>query len=406
MTRLYYGWRILLVVSFTETISWGVLYYAFTVFLKPMQAELGWSTTALTGAFSLALFCSAAAALPLGRLLDRHGTRMIMTAGSSGAFLLMLAWAGSYNLALFYLVWVGIGITMAAVLYEPVFALVATWFRRLRARALTVLTFIAGFASVIFVPLAQWLIQLQGWRMALVTLALLLGGLSVPLHALVLRRRPQDLGLLPDGVVIPSTSPITALSEERSITMKGALRGPAFWKITISFALIMLAASAITVHLVPYLIDRGYSASFAASSVGLIGLMALPGRLIFTLLGERFSRRLVTTLLFLLQTLALPILLLSSSVVGVFCFVALFGVGFGAITPARAALIADSYGSASYASISSILGLFVTGARALAPVGAGWMHDILGTYPPVLWMLTGISLLAAVVIFLARRETA
>lgn len=158
---MYYGWVMLLAVSLTEMTSWGVLYYTFTVFLKPMQAALGWSTAALTGAFSLALLCSGGAALLVGGLVDRYGTRWLMASGSCAASLLVFAWAMVDNLALFYLIWVGIGIAMAAVLYDPAFALVATWFRTLRARALTILTFIAGFASVIFVPLAQWLVQIK-----------------------------------------------------------------------------------------------------------------------------------------------------------------------------------------------------------------------------------------------------
>ncbi|HEY7358783.1 MAG TPA: MFS transporter, partial [Ktedonobacterales bacterium] len=192
---VYYGWVMLGAVSVTEMTSWGVLYYAFTVFVKPMQAALGWSTTALTGAFSLALLCSAVVALPVARWIDRHGTRWLMTAGSCAAALLVLAWAVVANLALFYLIWVGIGVVMAAVLYDPAFALVAVWFRRQRSRAITILTFIAGFASVIFVPLAAWLVQAQGWRGALVTLAALLALLTIPAHALVLRQRPEDLGL-------------------------------------------------------------------------------------------------------------------------------------------------------------------------------------------------------------------
>src|SRR6266699_1133944 len=138
----YYGWVMLITVSFTEMASWGVLYYAFTVFLRPMQASLGWSTTELTGAFSLALLCSGGAALPIGYWLDRHGTRWLMTIGSGGASLLVLAWAAVENLTQFYLIWIGIGITMATVLYDPAFAMVATWFRQQRARALTILTFI------------------------------------------------------------------------------------------------------------------------------------------------------------------------------------------------------------------------------------------------------------------------
>jgi MFS family permease len=395
----------LLAVSFTEMISWGVLYYAFTVFVKPMQASLGWSTAELTGAFSLALLCSAAAALPVGSLLDRYGTRWLMTGGSCAAALLMLAWAMVKNLTLFYLIWAALGVTMATVLYDPAFALVATWFRRKRARALTVLTFIAGFASVIFVPLAAWLVQVQGWRLAIVSLALILALGTIPLHALVLRRRPEDRGLAPDGDPAPrSTAPVDMasvdLAREQSVSAQAALRGSAFWGMAAGFALTTLAAGALTVHLVPYLIDRGYPASFAASMVGLIGIMSLPGRLVFTMLGERFSRRLVTALLFVLQALSLPILLLLPGVPGVFGFVALFGASFGAITPARAALVADHYGSKHYAKINSMLGLFITGARAIAPVGAGIFYDLLGSYSLIFWALAGLSALAAAAILL------
>lgn len=391
---LYYGWVMLSTVAFTEMISWGVLYYAFTVFLKPMQMSLGWSTTALTGAFSLALLCSGIAALFIGRWLDRYGTRLLMTVGSCAASLLLLAWAGVQNLGIFYLIWVGIGIAMAATLYDPAFALVTTWFQFRRARALTILTFVAGFASVIFVPLTQWLVGWLGWRAALITLALLLTLCTVPLHALVLRRRPEDLGLLPDGGAGPAVTTQSGISDNQNSSLKEALKGKAFWWIALAFAFNALAAGVITVHLVPYLLDRGYPASFAASMVGLIGLMALPGRLIFTILGERVSRRLVTALLFSFQACALLMLLLVPGIVGVCCFVVLFGIGFGAITPARAALLADRYGSAHYAQISSVLGLFIAGARAIAPVGAGSIYDLLGAYTPIFWVLLAVSLLS------------
>ncbi len=399
---VYYGWPMLCAVSFTEMTSWGILYYAFTDFLRPMQAELGWSTAELTGAFSLALLCSAAAAIPIGRWVDRHGTRLLMTLGSCAAALLVLAWATVSNLTIFYLIWIGIGIAMAAVLYDPAFALVATWFRQHRARALTVLTFIAGFASVIFVPLAQWLIERYGWRNALLILALLLALVTIPLHALMLRRRPQDLGLVPDGMAASTSTKHEAVTHEQSVPLQEALRGGAFWWLTVAFALNVLAASTVSVHLVPYLIDRGNGASFAASIVGLVGILALPGRLVFTLLGERIPRRLVTALLFLLQALSMPALLLLPGKVGIFCFVGLFGVSFGAITPARAALVADQYGPAHYAKINSMVGLFNTSARGLAPVAAGIMYDLLGNYPPIFWGLAALSLLATGAILLIK----
>ena len=122
-----------------------------------------------------------------------------------------------------------------------------------------------------------------------------------------------------------------------------------------------------TVHLIPFLIARGYGAGFAATAAGLVGIMALPGRLIFTPLGGIWPRRYVTAAIFVLQAIALVVLLTVRSEVGVFAFVALFGAGFGAITPARASLVAELYGARHYGSIAGILAFFVTGARGAGP---------------------------------------
>ena len=184
----YYGWVLVVALGVTETISWGVLYYAFSVFLAPMEADLGWSRGETTGAFSLALVLSGVASIPVGRWLDRHGPRLLMTVGSCIGTLLVLAWAAADNLLVFYVIWAAIGLVMATVLYEPAFAVMAVWFDRKRARALTAMTLIAGFSSTVFLPLAGWLAQVQGWRAALLSLALILAVGTIPAHALLLRR--------------------------------------------------------------------------------------------------------------------------------------------------------------------------------------------------------------------------
>ena len=148
-------------------------------------------------------------------------------------------------------------------------------------------------------------------------------------------------------------------------SMHTVLRNAAFWWLSVAFFLSQLATAAIAVHLVPYLIDHGYEPGFAAVTAGLIGVMALPGRLIFTPLGDRLSRSHVTACLFLVQTVALLVLLLSQNIAGIYTFVILFGMGFGAMTPARAALVADLYGAVHYGEINGVLTLFVTGSRAL-----------------------------------------
>jgi MFS family permease len=400
----FYGWIMLPAVALAQVTSWGILYYGFTVFLAPMGSEMGWSPAALSGAFSLALALSGLAAVPVGRWLDRHGPRLLMTCGSLTAALLLVAWSRVTSLAAFYLIFVGIGICLAAVLYEPAFWLVATWFRRQRGRALTLLTFIGGFASVIYVPLIAWLVRARGWREALLVLAALLAVGTIPIHALLLRAHPADLGLVPDGTTGATATRTSVAVAERSMTVGEALHGPAFWFLAVAFFLATLATGAIFVHLIPYLVGQGYDPAFAAWSVGLIGIMGLPGRLIFTPLGGYLPRRWVTAGIFALQTVALVVLLTVHSRMGVVAFVVLFGAGFGAITPARAALIADFYGPAHYGRISSVLALFLTGSRALAPIGAGLLYALGGSYDPAFWALTVGSALATIAVVFADQR--
>ncbi|MBA3554684.1 MAG: MFS transporter [Gemmatimonadales bacterium] len=257
----YYGWALVGVLGLTATVSYGVLSYAFAVFIAPMMQELGWSQATVTGAFSLGSLVAGFAAIPLGRLVDRHGARGVMTAGAMLATVLLIAWSRVDSVAEFYAIWALMGLATAAVLYEPAFAVIATWFRVRRSRALTVLTFIGGLASVIFVPLATWLVAAHGWREALVWLAAIYAPLTILPHAVVLRRQPADLGLLPDGSGVTLGEP--EVVEERSVVTAEALRSRPFRWLAIAFALSSLTTTAVSVHLVPLLLEQNHSPAFA-----------------------------------------------------------------------------------------------------------------------------------------------
>ena len=371
---------------------------------------MGWSRTALTGAYSVGLLVSALAAPLAGRWLDRHGPRGLMSLGSAVGAVLLLVWASVEDLWVFYLVWAGIGLAMAATLYEPAFAVLAKWFERRRAQALLLVTLAGGLASTIFLPLSAWLVGEQGWRGALFVLAAILALLTIVPHALILRRRPADLGLLPDGVE-PVNSPqeetaqaAQVPSEElKSVSLGAALRGSAFWLLAAAFFLGTLSQAAVYVHLIPYLAERGYGLGSAATLTGLIGASQVLGRVVVTVLEGRLPRDAVTAGVFALQAVALIVLIQSRSAVGVLSFVLPFGAASGAVTLARATAVAEFYGPDHYGSIGGVVGMFVTGARTLAPVGAGAMSAALGGYSPVLWTLTLGSALAAVSMFLAHR---
>jgi MFS family permease len=398
-----YGWTIVAVLAVTETVSWGVLYYAFAVFLTPMQRDLGWSRFALTGAFSVALATSALAAFPVGRWLDRHSPRPLMTLGSLSGALLVLAWSQVHELLLFYLVWIGLGLVMACVLYEAAFTVVTKWFRERRRQALTAVTLFGGWASFVFSPLSNWLIDAQGWRQALITLAIILGVATVPLHALFLRpaparEEPEAPALVPGGPPTPLTEPAVAAG--------AAVGSSAFWYLTAAFVLSSFAISAVAVHLIPYLLEGGRSAGFAAFAAGLMGLMQVPGRVVFAGAARLLPRRYEAPAVFLLQGAGLAVLAATTAAPGVIAAVSVFGMGNGMATLVRATALADAYGSAFYGGIAGVAAACAIGARAVAPVVAAGAYVAFRGYEPLFWLLVAGSFAAAAAARQANRRLA
>lgn len=399
-TKRYYGWTIVTTLAITETISWGIIYYAFSVFLKPMEAETGWSRGELTGAYSIGLLAMGFMAFPVGTWVDKHGARFLMTIGSILASLLMVAWSRVTDLTTFYILWLALGVCASLVLYDTAFAVVAKWFVAKRTNALAIITFAAGLASTIFVPLSDFLLNLVGWRDAVLILGIILAVTTILPHALLLRRNPDDLGYLPDGGIRLATTEIPVQSGK---TLSEAIHSRFFWILVLTFSLSYLSASAIRVHFIPILTDGGINASHAAVASGTIGIMQVVGRLFFAPLEKRSSSYVMMGGVFAMQFISLLILGMSGiSVWLLIPFIVLFGMAFGANTLARPSIMADSFGSAHYGRISSIMIIFLTIAGTIAPVGAGWLYDQFGNYDLVLVLAIGLALLAVVIILLAK----
>ncbi len=395
--RVYYGWVVVGTLCVTEVVSWGILYYGFPVFLQPMEADLGFSRVELTGAFSVGMGLAALAALPVGRWIDRHGARGLMTLGSCLAALLVFAWSHVESLWALYAVWTLMGVALAATLYEPAFATVVGWFTlRGRDHALLTVTLAGALASTIFMPLEAWLIGRLGWRPALLALAVILAGVTIPLHALLLRPAPQPASHQPGTGHAGSQVP--------GMTLELALRTPVFWILTIAFFIGGFTTNAVTVHMIPYLADRGYSPTLAAAMIGWMGAMQLPARLLFAPIAARCGHRTVTAAVFLVQAAALAQLALASHLPTLAPMVVMLGAANGMGTLARATIVAGIFGPRHYGSISGAVALGTNGARAIAPVVAALLQLALGGYERVFWLLTGSLVLAGVGVISTRQH--
>ncbi len=383
-------------LALTELVSWGVTYYAFSVLMPPMQRELGWTSAQLTGAFSLGLLIAGFSDVWVGRWLDARGPRLLMTVGSIAAVLLVLAWSQVQSLVAFYLVWVGIGLVAPAVQYAPAFWVAAKWFDARRGLALTMLTFGGGLASTVFIPLTNALMLAYGWRMALMGLAGILALLTILPHALLLRGTPPSTNNTPNTPNTPSKPKLQA-------GIHDVLAQRSFWLLTLAFALSTMAFNSMVVHLITFEVGRGQDPTFVAWAAGLTGVLQVVGRLTLAPLSDRVSRKAITVFLFGCQAASFICLLVLPMTAGLLAYVVFRGIGNGTLTPIRAALLADVYGTERYGSINGAMSLGVSLAGATAPVLVGALAGVVG-YTPVLAAFVFSSLAAGLAIAMAYRK--
>ena len=400
--RDFPGWHMVWTLSATCTVAYGVLFYAFAVFVVPMREDLGATTGQLSGALSLAIAVNGLAAIWVGKHLDRHGARWLMAGGSLLGAVSVAAWSRADGLLGLYLAFVGIGLAGAAVMYEPAFALVTRWFDRDRSTALLTVTVVAGFASTIFLPLSQALVDGIGWREALLVFALLLALCSLP-QALLLRRDPSDLGLGVDG---DPPHPVLEPPQPRTPhEVSAAWTGRPVRLLAFAVFLESLSGTVIAVHLVAYLRDSDVAAGTAAASAGAIGILSVAGRIAVTGLAQRVGLARLASVMVGGQAIGIAALLLLPRGPGVALFVLLFGAGFGVMTIAQPWLLGRYVPVRVFGSVNGRLALVSGSGRVVAPVAAGALITATG-YTPVLLTVAVCSLAAASLLVSAERAHA
>ncbi len=362
-----WSWQLLVALGVTQIVSWGSIYYAFALLLEPLQRDLGAGRSEVTGAFSAALLVSGLCATWIGRRIDRFGGRGVMTAGSVAAVLLLAALSQVRSVPMLYLAWIGLGVAMAATLYEPAFVVVAQVYRLKYRRALTVLTLFGGLASTVFWPLATWLIERFGWREAVLWLAAINLLVCVPLHFALLPRT--------SGAAAPEPQ---AKGATARLQLWGDRR---FRALTLAFLAHYVVVSAIAAHLIALLLARGMSPAAAAGIGALIGPMQVAGRVV----EFGASRWLTVGQVGRVAATAMPASLLAllwadTGLSGLILFAVLFGAGNGAMTVIRGALPVEMYGRDHYGAIAGALATPGLLARAVGPIFAALLWSALGGY--------------------------
>ena len=357
-----------------QIISWGSFYYAFPLIALPMSQELGLDKPEIYGAATFGLVIGSLANYPVGAAIDRGYGRALMAAGSVVGGLLMFGWAEITNLWSLYLLFAGIGLVQAMTLYEPAFAVVARRYGTDSRRGITALTLWGGFASTVFVPLTQFLLDHLGWRDALMALGAINLALCVGLHLAVIDPAVDARlqATAPDG-----KSP-QALAGRAAV--RWALGKPAFWALLVSFTLYYGTFSAITYHLYPLLLEHGFDTATVVAGIAIIGPAQVAGRIAIWVFARDRSVRVIGMATAVTFPIGLLLLYLPVNFVALAIFAVVYGAANGIMTIVRGIAIPEMVTRDAYGALNGFLVAPGTAARALGPVIGAFLWAAAGSY--------------------------
>lgn len=407
---IFWGWYVVLGNFVILGLSHGAR-SCFGVFIKPMFDSYGWTMTILSVGASLNLLAYAAGGILSGRLLDRIAPRWIMTVGAllMGSGLILTGLARSpLEFNVFYGILCGLGMSGIGVVVGS--SSVGKWFDRKKGLAVGVSSMGIGFGTMALTPLAGYMTKHFDWRIGF----FLLGGMIIVIgvglsQTLMGKRTPEEHGWLPDGIPIAADTgspPPEDPGNDNGLFSQPAFRTSAFWIMVFCFSIAVMAEMTAFVHQAAYAEKLGIDKIVAASSIGVVGMTSIFGRLFFGWFSDRLKDpKYAASLGFLFMALALVLLLWIKTVTGLLVYASIFGFGYGSLAPMMPSLLSDRFGRQTLGLTYGVLTFFVVGfGGSLGPLLGGWLFDRFGTYRHG-WVLNIVLVLAvsALMLFLKRK---
>ncbi|MBO6604295.1 MAG: MFS transporter [Roseicyclus sp.] len=366
---------------------WAGLFYSFPALVLHWQAEFGWSTAEIMGAFTISIAVYALGAPLFGRLIDRGAAPISMPLGAAIGAGLLVALAFADTLLAFYLIWAAIGATMGLTLYEACFAIVTRARGADARRAITAITLVGGFASTLAYPLTHWLAGIGGWRTAICAMAALVVLVAAPLARLAARKLEAQAR----AHALPTD---TAPSPPRPFV----LHVPGYWAIAGGFALAALTSGIVLSHLLPIMAAQGVSDDMAILAAAAIGPAQVAGRMVMMAVDTRISALRIAQIA--MATLALGAVMMAAAcwvAALVLAFGVLQGAGYGVVGIMRPVVTRDILGQRDFGAVSGAVSLPSLFLFALAPFLGAVLFDLAG-YGPVLLLCMAAPVAGAILL--------
>ena len=396
-SNIFYGWYIVIGCFFILFALHGVIINTFGVFVKPVSESMGWGRGAISLALGAGALAMAVGAPFVGRMLDAFGAPKTMLLGSVCCGFGMLALNRATTIWHFYIFFILIGFGLSAATSIPVSLVIANWFREKRGIAMGTAFMGTSAGGMVMNTVNTALLQKYGWRDSYLILGFAVMLVSIPIVLLLIRTRPAEMNLLPDG------RPAETIAEPlEGHTLRQAIGAFSFWFIAANMLFTTGMAQAIGVHCIPYLTDIGHSEMFAATIYGLSMLFMTLGKVTSGFCADRWGARQTFVFSAIMTATGIGILLIASPVWAAMLFAFMFGFPQGAPLTLTPLVTADCHGLRSFGSIFGLATLFSIVGAAVAPVVVGYMYDGSGSYRLAFVILIGMTLLGSYCIYMAK----
>ena len=415
-TPFFYGWVIVGLTFSTSMVTAGISGYGLSFFVVPMGEALGVTRLEFS---SITLFRLAAIPLVplLGMLVDRReGPRLVIVIGSVAAGLSLIASSFVQNMLQFYLTFgIFFGIAMMAMggqLVGP--AVLAKWFVKRRARVMAISAIGISGGGFVIAPIAGRLVEQFGWRDAWLILGIGMILIIAPAAALLMRRQPSDVGLMPDGIgqaqpradaaagdgvdAVPPGEPY-----EYPWTVREATRTRAFWVLLAAQVLSLASLMPILFHQVAYMQDKGFSLGDATLAATTLAGFAIVGKIVYGTIVEHVHVRWVLALSMIPAGLSVLLLVAGSSVESLITYAVVHGLTMGGFMPLMNVALAQYFGRQHMGAIRGAFTPLANIVGAVSPFAVGWMWQLFGNYDIAFMMAGGGWFLGGIVVLLARQ---
>lgn len=396
--KVFYGWWLLAASVVSMALGSGVSFWAFGLYIEPLEEEFGWSRAAVSFGFSISLLVSGLAAPLVGRWIDRRGPRSailvgaVLTAASFGLLGL------TNSLWQWYLFSTINAVVRQLMFFMPFMALISRWFDRRRGIAVSILGTGFSLGGFAVVPVMSALIDGVGWRGAFVASGLAIAALFLPVGWYIVRDSPADVGAEVDGAPRPADNLPSPPLE--GLTAREAMRTPLFWTLAFALMLLFFGMFGWLVHQVPFYESVGLSPRAAALIVSLSAGLGIGTRLFVGMFADRLPRFEVAAIALVACLIASMVTLsISTSTAAIALFLVFWVAGTAGGPMMEALLLTRSFGVAHFATILGAVVVVETLGQIISPTIAGAIFDHDGSYDRALLLFIG-TFASSIVLFM------